>query len=70
MDRQKPEPRSDTRGRTDGRKALLIYLNQDVIKRLKKAAVDSDKHAYEIAEEAVRQWLAANTTKPRRKIDL
>ena len=45
--------------RTDGRKPLLVYLNKEVIKQLKKTALDQDRTAYEITEEAVRQWLAA-----------
>ena len=44
--------------RADGRKSLLVYFDPDVIKRLKKVALDEDKPAYEIAEMAVREWLA------------
>ncbi|WP_245464626.1 MULTISPECIES: hypothetical protein [unclassified Mesorhizobium] len=36
---------------------MLVYLDPDVIKALKKAAVDDDRHSYEIAEEAIREWL-------------
>jgi TPP-dependent indolepyruvate ferredoxin oxidoreductase alpha subunit len=43
--------------RPDGRKALLVYLDPEVIKALKKAAVDVERHGYEIVEEAVRKWL-------------
>ncbi|RUX96920.1 hypothetical protein EOA25_28630 [Mesorhizobium sp. M2A.F.Ca.ET.040.01.1.1] len=43
--------------RTDGRRSLLVYLDPVVIKALKKAAVDDDRHSYEIAEEAIRDWL-------------
>jgi len=46
-----------TKARSDGRRPLLVYLNPDVIKRLKKAALDEDRTAYEITEEAVREWL-------------
>ena len=52
------KPRSPTRTRADGRKSLLVYLNPDVIKELKKAALDEDRTAYEITEEAVSAWLA------------
>lgn len=48
------------RSRADGRRPLLVYLDPDVIKRLKKAALDADTTAYEITEEAVRDWLAAH----------
>jgi hypothetical protein len=37
----------------------LVYLRPDIIKELKKAALDEDKTAYEITEEAVSAWLAA-----------
>jgi hypothetical protein len=47
------------RTRTDGRKSLLVYLHPEVIKELKKAALDEDRTAYEITEEAVSAWLAA-----------
>ncbi|TIO38753.1 MAG: hypothetical protein E5Y00_36165 [Mesorhizobium sp.] len=57
---QKPIVRSSSRAqsqRIDGRRSLLVYLDPDVIKALKKAAVDDDRHSYEIAEEAIREWL-------------
>jgi hypothetical protein len=57
--------RTGGRTRTDGRKSLLIYLDEVVIKQLKKVALDQDRHAYEIAEEAIKQWLAGNKTKGR-----
>jgi hypothetical protein len=53
------------RRRTDGRKSLLIYLDEDVIKQVKKIALDQDRHAYEIAEEAIRQWLSGHRAKGR-----
>ena len=40
-------------------------LHPDVIKELKKAALDEDRTAYEITEEAVSAWLA--TRKASRK---
>lgn len=54
------QPRSThpARTRADGRKSLLVYLHPDVIKELKKAALDEDRTAYEITEEAVAAWLA------------
>lgn len=45
------------RARADGRRSLLVYLDPNVIKQLKKAALDEDRTAYEITEEAVRDWL-------------
>jgi hypothetical protein len=55
-----------TRSRADGRRPLLVYLNPNVIKQLKKAALDEDRYAYEISEEAVRKWLAAHKGRKRR----
>jgi len=45
------------RARTDGRKSLLVYMDEKLIKELKKVAVDDDRNAYEIVEEAMRDWL-------------
>ena len=46
-----------TRIRPDGRRPLLVYVDPKVIKQLKKTALDQDRTAYEITEEAVREWL-------------
>jgi hypothetical protein len=51
------EEASAARARSDGRRQLLIYLNPDLIKELKRAALDEDKAAYELAEEAILEWL-------------
>jgi hypothetical protein len=50
--------KTSRRARADGRRPLLVYLDQNVIKRLKKAALDNETTAYEITEIAVREWLA------------
>jgi len=55
------------RVRADGRKALLVYLRPDLIKRLKVAALDEDCSAYELAEQAVREWLVGRDKGRRRK---
>lgn len=57
--------KSRSRTRTDGRKSLLVYLDEDIIKQLKKVALDQDRHAYEIAEEAIQQWLSNHKAKGR-----
>lgn len=44
--------------RKDGRRPLLVYLPPDLIRDVKKAAVDCDRHVYEIAEDAIAAWLA------------
>ena len=51
------EEASAPRTRSDGRRQLLIYLDPELIKELKRAALDEDRAAYEIAEEAIREWL-------------
>jgi hypothetical protein len=40
-------------------------LDADLIKELKKAALDDDRNAYEIVEEAVINWLARRGKKRR-----
>lgn len=62
MARKQEEQKTPGRARADGRKSLLVYLDESVIKQLKRAALDEDRPAYEITEEAVRQWLAKNRT--------
>jgi hypothetical protein len=39
--------------RKDGRRSLLLQLNPDVIKSLKRQALVQERHAYQIAEEAI-----------------
>jgi len=46
-------------------KNLLVYLNPDLIKDLKRAALDDDRTAYEIVEEAAKDWLSRRSKKPR-----
>lgn len=52
-----PGKKAKTAPRTDGRKALLLYLHQDVTLDLKKAALNASKPAYELAEEAIKEYL-------------
>lgn len=53
------------RKRADGRRALLVYLDGDLIKRLKKLAVDEDCNVYDIVEKATRDWLEKTPPKTR-----
>jgi hypothetical protein len=62
-----PRSTTPTRARADGRKSLLVYLRPDIIKELKKAALDEDRTAYEITEEAISAWLASRKTTNRGK---
>jgi len=50
--------------RPDGRKSFLVYLPKDLIRSLKTAALNEERHAYEITEEAVRGYLAARQHSP------
>ena len=54
------------RKRSDGRKSLLVYMDEALIKELKKVAVDDDCNAYEIVEEATQEWLARREKKSSR----
>lgn len=56
----KLQTKPERKKREDGREAMLLYLDPKVVKSLKKAAVDKDMHAYEIAELAIGKWLDAN----------
>ncbi|GAB5426658.1 MAG: hypothetical protein Devi2KO_01170 [Devosia indica] len=35
----------------------MVYMDAALIKELKKVAVDDDRNAYEIVEEATKEWL-------------
>jgi hypothetical protein len=54
---KKPDSIPPAHSRADGRKSLLVYLQPELIKDLKKAALDDERNAYEIVEEAIREWL-------------
>lgn len=49
--------RGTTRARVDGRRPLLVYLRPELIKDLKRTALDEDRTAYEITEDALTEWL-------------
>jgi hypothetical protein len=49
------------RVRKDGRRQLLVYLDAELIKKLKKAAIDDDRNVYEIVEDSARDWLAGRS---------
>ncbi|MDA9538079.1 hypothetical protein ACM41_18325 [Bradyrhizobium sp. CCBAU 21362] len=46
--------------RADGRKQLLVYMEPTLVRELKKAALDRDVAAFEIVEQAVKDWLQRN----------
>jgi hypothetical protein len=45
------------RARSDGRRTLLVYMDSELIKEIKKIALDVERNVYEIVEEATRDWL-------------
>lgn len=53
--------------RPDGRRPLTTYMFPETIKDLKMAALEEDKNAYEIVEEAVKNWLAIRNKRRRVK---
>ena len=63
----KRQAKGDVRNRPDGRRALLVYLRPDLIKRLKIAALDEDRPAYELTEEALSDWLAGRQKERKRR---
>jgi hypothetical protein len=48
---------SVARTRRDGRRQLLLYLAPEVVKDLKRAALDDDRPAYLLVEEAILEML-------------
>jgi post-segregation antitoxin (ccd killing protein) len=61
-------PTGASRKRADGRKQLLVYLEPEVIKELKKTAVDMETTASALTEQALQAWLKkAKTAKPGQK---
>lgn len=55
------------RVRTDGRRQLLVYVEPNVIKDTKKAALDLDTTASAIVEEALTEWLARRRRKAKKE---
>jgi hypothetical protein len=48
---------SVARKRPDKRSQLLIYMKPDLVRQLKLAALAKGRPAYELAEEAITEWL-------------
>jgi hypothetical protein len=63
-----PPERAITRIRADGRRQLLVYVDPEVIKNAKKAAVDLDTTASGVVEVAIREWLdRRSSNKPKKR---
>jgi hypothetical protein len=52
-----------TKKRSDGRRAMLIYMRTNTIKRVKAAAKAADQDAYVFIEKIVEEALEAPKTK-------
>jgi predicted transcriptional regulator len=59
---QVPDKKETARVHPDGRRQLLVYLPPELIKDIKKLAVDDDTTASAIVEEALRQWVEKRPT--------
>jgi hypothetical protein len=51
------------RVRKDGRRQMLVYLDPELIKTLKKTALDQDVNLYDIVDQAARDWLERHRKK-------
>jgi hypothetical protein len=45
----------------------LVYLDADLIKSLKMAALDEERHVYEIVEEATQRWFERRASAHQRR---
>jgi hypothetical protein len=48
---------SVARKRSDKRSQFLLYMKPDLVRQLKLAALAKGRPAYELAEEAIAEWL-------------
>ncbi|MCG2665761.1 hypothetical protein ACFPFP_02305 [Bradyrhizobium sp. GCM10023182] len=55
--REPKKKASKARVRKDKRSQLLIYMFPSVIRQLKLAALAKGQPSYELAEEAIKEWL-------------
>ena len=60
----KKEPSAARKGPA-GRSQLLVYLQPDLIRQLKLAALALGMPSYELAEKAIAEWLKKNQRKIR-----
>ncbi len=55
--RKAPKQNSEGRVRADGRRQVLLYMKPELIRALKRAALDEDVTAYQLAETAIAEFL-------------
>lgn len=60
---KKSAAKKGDRGRPDGRLQVLLYMKEPLIKGLKSLALEEDKSAYELAEEAIEALLKSRRAK-------
>jgi predicted transcriptional regulator len=58
-----PDGSKTSKVRGDGRRQFLVHVSPDVIKEVKKVAVDDDVTASAITEKALRQWLSRRASR-------
>lgn len=49
----------------DGRRQFLTKMRADVVKGIKRAALEDDVHAWQIMEEAALEWLQRRSSSKR-----
>jgi hypothetical protein len=54
---EKPSPRRRREPPEGDKRQFLTSMDPDVIKAIKQAAIDKDRTASDVMEEAARQWL-------------
>jgi hypothetical protein len=54
---EKKKPKRGIRSPLGDRRQFLTMMSPDVIKAVKQAALDDDRAAWDIMEEAAKQWL-------------
>lgn len=64
MIERKKVPKRGRRSPLGDRRQFLMMMDPDVIKAIKQAAIQEDRAAWDIMEEAAKQWL--DRRKPRR----
>lgn len=55
---------TETKRRIDGRRALLVYLKPELIRDLKRRALDEDVHVYELVEAMLKDLMTNDATRP------
>jgi hypothetical protein len=53
-----PSPRRGRKPPPGDKRQFLTTIDPDVLKAIKQAAIDKDRTASDVMEEAARQWLA------------